>query len=75
MSKNYWNPNDYSLEDQLRDMCNGRDVVISDDGSVSKGTGNHVDVFYPSDSERGHGHTAFDYDEDTGRWSGRFIHK
>ena len=61
---NYWDPNDYTLEDQLRDMINGRDVVTSDDGTVMKGNDHHVDIFWGSDSERGHGHAGFDYDDD-----------
>lgn len=44
MSK-HWNPEDYTLVNQLSDIINGKDVVTSDDGTVMKGTENHVSVF------------------------------
>ena len=58
-----WNPKEYSIKDQLSDMINGYDVVVSDDGTVMKGKGDHVDVYWPSSSSKGHGHAGFDYDE------------
>ena len=61
---NYWDPNNYTLENQLSDMLRGKDVVTCNDGTVIKGDDNHVDVFWPSSSDRGHGHAGFDYDED-----------
>ena len=63
MSKS-WNLDDYTLEDQLRDMVNGRDVVTCDDGTILKGNDDHVDIYWPSDSEKGHGHGGFDFDSD-----------
>ena len=63
MSK-YWNPNDYTLENQLSDILSGKDVITNDDGTVIKGDDRHVDVFWPSSSDRGHGHAGFDYDSD-----------
>ncbi len=60
----FWNPNSYSLENQLLDIINGRDVITNDDGSVLKGTDSHVDVYWPSNSDRGHGHAGYDYDDD-----------
>lgn len=63
MSK-HWNPEDYTLVNQLSDIINGKDVVTSDDGTVMKGTENHVSVFWTSSSSKGHGHAGFDYDDD-----------
>ena len=65
---NHWNPESYTLEDQLWDMLGGRDVVTGDDGTVMKGNANHVDIYWGSDSDRGHGHAGFDYDD-----NGKFI--
>lgn len=59
-----WDPRDYSLENQLADTIKGYDVVTSDDGTVMKGKDDHVDIYWPSDSEKGHGHGGFDFDED-----------
>ena len=64
----YWDPNTYTLEDQLRDMIGGREVVTCDDGTVLKGTNSHVDIFVPNDSARGHIHAGVDFD-DKGRIS------
>lgn len=61
---NYWNPDTYTLENQLLDMMGGRDVVTGDDGTVMKGDDHHVDLYWKSDSEKGHGHAGFDYDDD-----------
>lgn len=33
---NYWDPNNYTLENQLSDMLRGKDVVTCDDGTVIK---------------------------------------
>lgn len=61
MSK-YWDPNDYSLENQISDIMGGRDVAVSDGGNVMKGNDSHVSIFWPSDSEKGHGHAEAKYD-------------
>lgn len=61
---NYWDPNSYSLENQILDTMGGKDVVTSDDGCVMKGNDHHVDIFWPSSSDRGHGHAGADYDSD-----------
>lgn len=48
-----WNPEDYSLEDQLKDMIKGWDVS-ADDTSVIKEKGESGRAFVKSDSEKGH---------------------
>ena len=55
-------------------MLGGRDVITCDDGSVIKGTESHVDIFWPSSSDCGHGHGGFDYDSD-GNSSGGLYHR
>ena len=69
-----WDPSTYTLENQLSDMLGGRDVITCDDGSVIKGTESHVDIFWPSSSDCGHGHGGFDYDSD-GNSSGGLYHR
>ena len=69
----FWNPNSYTLEDQLSDMIGGRDVITCDDGTVLKGNDHHVDMYWPSDSSRGHGHAGFDFD-DTGNITGSGVY-
>lgn len=64
MAKDYWDPNTYTLENQILDMMGGRDVVTDDDGTVMKGTSDHVDVYWPSNSDKGHGHGGVDYDDE-----------
>ena len=56
---NYWDPSTYTLENQLSDMLGGRDVITCDDGSVIKGTESHVDIFWSSSSDCGHGHGGY----------------
>lgn len=58
----YWDPNNYTIENQLADKINGKDVITCDDGSVLKGNESHVDIFFPSSSDSGHGHGGADYD-------------
>lgn len=52
----YWDPRDYTIEDQLREMVNGRDVVTSGDDVLKGSSNGDVNIFWPSDSDRGHGH-------------------
>lgn len=73
MSDRYWNPKDYSIENQLSDIMGGKDVVSCDDGVVIKGDDGHVNVFWPSNSEKGHGHAGFEYD-DNGKMTGYDIY-
>lgn len=72
MSK-YWDPNEYSVVNQLSDIMGGKDVFTNDDGTVIKGSDRHVDVFWPSGSEKGHGHAGFNYDDD-GKMTGYDIY-
>ena len=62
---NYWNPYDYSLENQLSDMLRYGDVYASDDGTVMKDHGDYVEMNFPSDNEKGH--ISYDYYND-GSW-------
>jgi|GEM_PF-5937792 len=54
----YWNPSDYSIEDQLLEMMNGRDVATSGDDVLKGHSNGDVSIFWPSDSDRGHGHAV-----------------
>ncbi len=60
-----WNPHDYTLEDQIKDIAHGWDVSAGDDGSVIKvrdnGSGR---AFIPSSSEKQHDR----YDLKDGEW-------
>lgn len=42
----------------------GKDVVTSDDGCVMKGNDHHLDIFWFSSLDRGHGYAGADYDCD-----------
>ncbi len=64
-----WDPNSYTLQQQLLDIIRGKDVVVGDDGVVMKGDQNHVDIYWKSNSSKGHGHAGFDFDD-----NGKLIH-
>ena len=48
------------MKRMLYNIVNGRDVVTCDDGTILKGNDDHVDIYWPSDSEKEHGHGGFD---------------
>lgn len=52
----FWDPRDYEIEDQLLEMVNGRDVATSGDEVLKGYSSGDVGIFWPSDSEKGHGH-------------------
>ena len=61
----YWDPSDYSIDNQLLEMVNGRDVATSGDDVLKDGSHGDVNIFWPSDSDCGHGHGVFHED---GSW-------
>lgn len=62
MSK-YWDPSDYTIEDQLREMVNGRDVATSGNDVLKEDASGDVSIYWPSDSDRGHGHAVIHGDD------------
>lgn len=60
-----WDPHDYSITDQLKDMINGWDVTAGDDGSVIKIREGGGKAFIPADNEKGHDH----YELVDGQWT------
>ena len=61
--QNYWDPKDYTIEDQLRDMIKGWDVS-ADDTSVIKEKDGYGRAFVASSSDKGHDR----YDKHDGKW-------
>lgn len=61
MSKR-WDPRDYNIEDQLRDIVNGRDVAASGNEVFKDSSNGDVSMYWPSNSEKGHGHAVFHAD-------------
>lgn len=58
-----WDPRDYTLEDQLRDILKGWDVY-ADDYWVIKERDDYGKAFVTSNSEKGHDR----YDKVDGKW-------
>lgn len=54
-----WDPNDYSLVDQIKDIAKGWDVSAGEDGSVIKVRPGAGKAFIPADNEKGHDHYEF----------------
>lgn len=62
---NSWDPNDYSLEDQIKDIAQGWDVSAGEDGSVIKvREGSVGKAFIPSESAKKHDR----YDLKNNKW-------
>lgn len=55
----YWNPADYTIEDQIREMAYGRDVATSGNDVLKGNSDGSVSLFTPSGSDRGHMHIVF----------------
>ena len=61
----YWDPSNYSIEDQLLETINGRDVATSGNDVLKGHSNGDVSIFWPSSSENGHGHAVVHSD---GTW-------
>ncbi len=64
-SKDYMDPKDYSLENQIQDMLRYGDVTTTDDGLVMKDHPNKscVEINIPADNKKGHISYDCFYDE------------
>ena len=51
-----------SLEDDIMDAGQGKFTYPTADGGTIRQTDSRIDVYYPSDSSRGHSHTWYNGD-------------
>lgn len=58
MSK-YFDPNNYTLENQLSDTLRYGDVLTDDDGTIMKDHDDYVEIIIPAKNDKGH--ITYDY--------------